>query len=199
VAASANRICTSRGAHVAAIDPIDRAGFALDPARDFQGLRSFMAAGAERSELSIVHHHFGVVARRTVAGTGKDHRVHVGGAQRFVARSRPSPSATPRPGWICRSRSARPRRFKPGSIMKSVGSTNDLKPWRRRRVSFMGTILCWQGANLHCRDNTIEGNVGVWGESLPRLIAGDNGEAGAGGQPARGLFPRLLRGLRGGR
>jgi len=37
---------------------------------------------------------------------------------------------------------------KPGSIMKSVGSTNDLKPWRRRRVSFMDTILCWQGANL---------------------------------------------------
>ena len=37
---------------------------------------------------------------------------------------------------------------KPGSIMKSVGSTNDLKPWRRRRVSFMNTILCWPGANL---------------------------------------------------
>ena len=37
---------------------------------------------------------------------------------------------------------------RPGSIMKSVGSTNDLKPWRRRRVSFMDAILCWQGANL---------------------------------------------------
>ena len=37
---------------------------------------------------------------------------------------------------------------KPGSIMKSVGSTNDLNPWSRRRVSFMGTMLCWQGANL---------------------------------------------------
>ena len=37
---------------------------------------------------------------------------------------------------------------RPGSIMKSVGSTKDLKPWRRRRVSFIGTILCWPGANL---------------------------------------------------
>ena len=36
----------------------------------------------------------------------------------------------------------------PGSIMKSVGSTNDLKPWRRRRVSFIDKILSWQGANL---------------------------------------------------
>src|ERR1700751_5513077 len=26
---------------------------------------------------------------------------------------------------------------RPGSITKSVGSTNDLKPWRRRRVSFI--------------------------------------------------------------
>ena len=37
---------------------------------------------------------------------------------------------------------------RPGSIMKSVGSTNDLKPWRRRRVSFMNTVLCWPGTNL---------------------------------------------------
>ena len=37
---------------------------------------------------------------------------------------------------------------RPGSIMKSVGSTNDLKPWRRRRVSFMNTDLAWPGANL---------------------------------------------------
>ena len=37
---------------------------------------------------------------------------------------------------------------RPGSITKSVGSTNDLNPWRRRRVSFMDTILYWQGANL---------------------------------------------------
>jgi hypothetical protein len=34
------------------------------------------------------------------------------------------------------------------------------------------------------------------GESLPAaLMGGDNGEAGAGGQPPQRLFPRLLRGL----
>src|SRR5258707_12162376 len=85
---------------------------------------------------------------------------------------------------------------KPGSIMKSVGSTNDLKPWRRRRVSFMDTISLLAGRESPCRDNTIEGNVGVWASRLRRLMAGDNGEAGAGGQPRQGLFPRLLRGLR---
>ncbi len=31
---------------------------------------------------------------------------------------------------------------KPGSIRKSVGSTNDLKPSRRRRVSFMVQNFC---------------------------------------------------------
>src|ERR1700729_2872735 len=37
---------------------------------------------------------------------------------------------------------------RPGSITKSVGSTNDLKPWRRRRVSFIDKNLSWQGTNL---------------------------------------------------
>ena len=47
---------------------------------------SLVVHGGRRRAIGIVdrHHHFGVVARRTVAGTGKDHRVHVGGAQRFV-------------------------------------------------------------------------------------------------------------------
>src|SRR5690348_6169852 len=40
---------------------------------------------------------------------------------------------------------------KPGSIMKSVGSTNDLNPWRRRRVSFIDKILCWQ--EIRCRQD----------------------------------------------
>src|ERR1700744_1826005 len=58
---------------------------------------------------------------------------------------------------------------KPGSIRKSVGSTNDLKPWRRRRVSFIGTDSLLAGRESPCRDNTIEGNVGVRVESLWRL------------------------------
>jgi hypothetical protein len=41
-----------------------------------------------RGAIGIVdsHHHFGVVARRPIAGAGEDHRVHVGGAQRLVRR-----------------------------------------------------------------------------------------------------------------
>ena len=72
------------GAHVAAVDAIDRARLALDPARDLQDLA--VVHGGRRRAIGIVdrHHDFGVVARRTVAGAGEDHRVHVGGAQRFV-------------------------------------------------------------------------------------------------------------------
>src|SRR6201993_1334715 len=61
---------------------------------------------------------------------------------------------------------------RPGSITKSVGSTNDLKPWRRRRVSFMKQQSLLAGRESPCRDNTIEGNVGVGGESLSRASDG---------------------------
>ena len=72
------------GAHVAAVDAIDRAGLALDAAGDFQQLA--VVHRRRRGAIGIVdrHRHFGVVARRAVAGTGEDHRVHVGGAQRLV-------------------------------------------------------------------------------------------------------------------
>src|SRR5438309_5418365 len=79
---------------------------------------------------------------------------------------------------------------RPGSIMKSVGSTNDLKPWRRRRVSFISKILPLAGRESPCRDNTIEGNVGVWGEAYAPLMGCDNGGAAAGGQPLPAAFPK---------
>src|ERR1700688_4614584 len=50
---------------------------------------------------------------------------------------------------------------RPGSIRKSVDSTNDLNPWRRRRVSFMDAGSLLAGRESPCRDSTIEGNVGV--------------------------------------
>jgi hypothetical protein len=59
----------------------------------------------------------------------------------------------------------------------------------------MGSMLPLAGRESPCRDNTIEGNVGVWASRFLRLMARDNGEAEAGGQPGRRLFPRLLRGL----
>ncbi len=71
-------------AHILAIDAINRACFALDPARDFQHL--LIVHGGGRRAIGVVdgHRHFGVVACRAVAGTGEDHGVHVGGTQRLV-------------------------------------------------------------------------------------------------------------------
>src|SRR5437763_16865227 len=79
---------------------------------------------------------------------------------------------------------------RPGSITKSVGSRKDLKPWRRRRVSFMDTILCWQGANLSA--GTIPWKaMSVWGASrLGDSDCRDTGEPGAAGQPPRRAFPK---------
>ena len=72
------------GADVAAVDAVDRARLALDPSRDLQDLP--VIDRRRRGSIGIVdrHHHFGVVARGTAAGTGEDHRVHIGGPQRFV-------------------------------------------------------------------------------------------------------------------
>ena len=108
---------------------------------------SFIAAGAERSVLSIV------MTTSAWLRAGRLPEPAKITASMSAARSdlcEVSPIAQ-------RSASTRfdlPQPFgpttpvRPGSIMKSVGSTNDLKPWRRRRVSFIDTILCWQGANL---------------------------------------------------
>src|ERR1700712_739818 len=84
---------------------------------------------------------------------------------------------------------------RPGSIMKSVGSTNDLKPWRRRRVSFMNTNLAWPGANLPAvtipwKAMSVCGRT-TFGGSYGR----DNGEAGAGGQRLGAAFPKGFIGV----
>src|SRR5215475_10736296 len=85
---------------------------------------------------------------------------------------------------------------RPGSITKSVGSTNDLKPCRRRRVSFIRDSRL-AGRESPCRDNTIEGNVGVEHESLQASRMGATmAMPGREGNQPHALFPRLLRGLR---
>jgi hypothetical protein len=48
------------------------------------------------------------------------------------------------------------------------------------------------GRESPCRDNTIEGNVGVWASRVAALMAGDNGEAEAGGQPPPKAFPKAF-------
>jgi hypothetical protein len=52
------------------------------------------------------------------------------------------------------------------------------------------------GRESPCRDNTIEGNVGVDGESLSAsLMARDHGFAMASGQPAEAAFPKAFAGV----
>jgi hypothetical protein len=46
------------------------------------------------------------------------------------------------------------------------------------------------GRESPCRDSTIEGNVGVWGEAYAPLMDRDNGDAGAEGQPPLEAFPK---------
>src|SRR6201987_314254 len=79
---------------------------------------------------------------------------------------------------------------RPGSITKSVGSTNDLKPWRRRRVSFISQESLLARRESPCRDNTMEGNVGVGVSRSVRL--GWNGTMALRwrqGNQRKGLFP----------
>ena len=98
------------GAHVAAVDAIDRAGLALDAAGDFQKL-AIVDRGRRRA-IGIVDRHRRL--RRGCAPDGcRNRRRSPHPCRRraaICARSRPSPSAAPRPDSICRSRSVRPRR-----------------------------------------------------------------------------------------
>src|SRR5258707_6877210 len=121
---------------------------------------SFIAAGAERSELSIV------ITTSAWLRAGRLPEPAKITASISEARSdlcEVSPIAQRKAS----TRLDLPQPFgpttpvRPGSIMKSVGSTNDLKPWRRRRVSFMDCDSLLAGRESLCRDNTIDGNVDV--------------------------------------
>src|SRR5258707_1083495 len=149
-----------------------------------------MAAGAERSELSIVI---------TTSAWLRDGRLPEPAkitASMSAARSdlcEVSPIAQ-------RNASTRfdlPQPFgpttpvKPGSIMKSVGSTNDLKPWRRRRVSFMDTILCWQ-ARISLPGQYHRRQCRCVGESLAATHGRRQWRGGGGRATATGAFPKAF-------
>ena len=72
------------GAHLAAVDAIGRALFALDAAGDFENVGIVEDGG--RGAGAVVEHQrdFGVIARRARAGAGEDDVVHAGGAHLFV-------------------------------------------------------------------------------------------------------------------
>ena len=67
-------------AHVAAIDPVDAAGLALDAARHFD--RVAVGIRGARGAVGIVdeNRHFGDVARRASGAAGEDHIVHFAAA-----------------------------------------------------------------------------------------------------------------------
>src|SRR6201982_2536482 len=74
----------------------------------------------------------------------------------------------------------------PGSITKSVGSTNDLNPHRRRRGGFFSEDALLAGRESLKRHNTIDGVVMLAESSCPRLLERDNGDGRAGGQRPAG-------------
>ena len=71
-------------AHLAAVDAVERPGIALDPARDVERLVLVELGGRLARAVVDLDRHLGIVASRPVVGAGKDHVVHVGGAQRLV-------------------------------------------------------------------------------------------------------------------
>ena len=182
------------GAHVAAVDAVDRAGVALDPARDFQDFA--VVHRRRRRAVGIVdrHHHFGMVARRTVAGTGKDHRVHVGGAQRFVRGFAHRPAQ--RLDQIRLAAAVRSHHAGQARLDHEVGGFDErLETVKAKTGQFHGRDSLLAGRESPCRDSTIEGNVGVWlSRAWATLMHRDNGEAGAGGQPPHRAFPKGFAG-----
>src|SRR5262249_24813317 len=81
-------------------------------------------------------------------------------------------------------------------IMKSVGSTNDLKPWRRRRVSFINLAFSVGRARISLAGQ-YHGRHSGWGgcASLSAVKAATMAAPRVQGNRAETLFPRLLRGL----
>jgi hypothetical protein len=60
---------------------------------------------------------------------------------------------------------------------------------------FHGHDALLAGRESPCRDNTIEGNVGVWLSRFRGSLGCDNGEAAAEGQPPPRAFPKAFREL----
>ena len=146
------------GAHVAAVDAIDRAGLALDAAGDFQELA--VVDRGRRGAIGIVdrHHDFGVIARRAVAGTGEDHRIHVGRAQRFVRGLAHRPAQ--RFDQVRFAAAVRTDHAGQARLDHEVGGFDErleTMEAKARQLHKHDSLLA--GRESPCRDNTIEGNV----------------------------------------
>jgi hypothetical protein len=71
------------GAHLAAVDPVGRAGAPVDAAHHLQ--HRMVVELRRRAMVGVVDHEsdLGVVARRPIAGSGEDHVIHAVGAHRL--------------------------------------------------------------------------------------------------------------------
>ena len=128
------------GAHVAAVDAIGRAGLALDAAGDFDGVGSLTAAGAERSELSIVIATSAwlragrLLEPAKITSSMSAARIDLCEVSPITQRSASTRLDLPQPFGPTTP-------VRPGSIRKSVGSTNDLKPMQAQAREFHGSGL----------------------------------------------------------
>ena len=179
--------------HVAAVDAIDGTGLALDPARDFQRLGIVHRGGRRAIRIVDRHHHFGVVARRPVAGAGENHRVHVGRAQRFVRGFAHRPAQ--RLDQIGLAAAVRPDHAGQARLDHEVGGFDErFKSVQAKAREFHKSDALLAGRESLSRHNTIDGVVMLAETRGPRLLRRDNGEAGAGGQPAGRGFSRVFCG-----
>jgi len=96
-------------AHFAAVDAVGRAGIALDAARNVE--RIMLVEFGRRLARSVVDVdcNLRMIAARASAGSGEDHVVHVGGAQRLVRCLAHDPAQRLDQIGFARSRSGRPR------------------------------------------------------------------------------------------
>ena len=183
------------GAHVAAVDAIDRAGLALDAAGDFQELA--VVDRGRRGAIGIVdrHHHFGVVARRAVAGAGEDHRVHVGGAQRFVRGLAHRPAQ--RLDQVRLAAAVRTDHAGQAGLDHEVGGFNErLETVEAKTRQFHETTISVGRARISLPGQYHRRQCRCGGESLRRLMtAGTMASPWPRGQPAKAAFPKAFVGV----
>src|ERR1700753_2993738 len=121
---------------------------------------SLTAGGAGRSGmLDVITPSAGLCARG-VAGTGKDHRVHVGSAQRFVRGLAHRPAQ--RLDQIRLAAAIRTDHAGEARLDHEVGGFDErleTMEAKARQLHKHDSLLA--GRESPCRDNTIEGNVGV--------------------------------------
>ena len=128
--------------------------------------------GGRRRAIGIVDRHddFGVVARRAVAGAGEDHRIHVGGAQRFVRGLAHRPAQ--RLDQIGFAAAVRTDDAGETGFDHEVSGFNErLETVEAEAREFHEHRSLLAGRESPCRDNTIEGNVGVWTNRRSRRLS----------------------------